>query len=127
MSYCRFSSDDYQSDVYCYEDCYSGFTTHVASRRYVYDRDALPEVKGEVGSDEWKETYFARYEAQMAAVKDAPLVPIGLPHDGAQFTDPDPSSTADRLEMLREAGYVVPQYAIDALREEAETWSPEAE
>ena len=45
---------------------------------------------------------------------------IGLPHDGDSFDDADQEACADRLEYLKGLGYVVPQYAIDALREEAE-------
>ena len=37
MSYCRFSSEDFSSDVYCYADCSGGFTTHVASNRIIGD------------------------------------------------------------------------------------------
>ena len=33
MSYCRWSSDRWQSDVYCYSDVIGGYTTHVARSR----------------------------------------------------------------------------------------------
>ncbi len=33
MSYCRWSSDNTNCDLYCYEDCSGGFTTHVAGFR----------------------------------------------------------------------------------------------
>jgi hypothetical protein len=52
-------------------------------------------------------------------VRKAKLVNIGLAHDGQTFDDPTPEACADRLEQLRAAGYVVPQSAIDRLREEA--------
>lgn len=38
--------------------------------------------------------------------------------DNDYYNELSPRACADRLESLREAGYVVPQYAIDALREE---------
>ena len=44
---------------------------------------------------------------------------IGLPEDGETFNDATAGDCADRLEYLRALGYQVPQYAIDALREEA--------
>lgn len=31
MSYCRFSSEDYQCDVYAYADVAGGYTIHVAA------------------------------------------------------------------------------------------------
>ena len=34
MSYCRFSCDDGKSDVYCYEDCEGGFTSHIGADRF---------------------------------------------------------------------------------------------
>lgn len=44
---------------------------------------------------------------------------IGLPMDGKAFNDETAEACAGRLEALRTLGYRVPQYAIDALREEA--------
>jgi hypothetical protein len=45
----------------------------------------------------------------------------GGPFDGESHTFGDPASAADYLERVKAAGYNVPQYAIDCLREEAET------
>ena len=44
MSYCRWSSDDFQSDVYVYEDCRGPWVVHVAGRRHVISLSGLPEV-----------------------------------------------------------------------------------
>lgn len=115
MSYCRFSSDDYSSDVYCYEDVSGGFTIHVARNRPVLDVDLPPFVLFEEDRiDDW----MARHKAVMAWVEKAERKPIGLPYDGESFNDPTAGDTADRLQMLKDAGYNVPQYAIDQLREE---------
>lgn len=116
MAYCRWSSDDFQCDVYTFEDVAGGYTTYVASRRRVFF-DPLPEPV------EWDpdnlDLWFQRHAIVMERVNRSELVDIGGPHDGASFNDPTPGACADRLEMLREAGYRVPQYAIDSLREEA--------
>ena len=109
MSYCRWSSDDWQCDVYCYEDCRGGWTTHVAELRHTF-AETLPE-KIEFGED----GYWERDRKVMQMVDTAELVPIGLPHDGETFNDPTAQDAADRLMMLREVGYNVPQYAIDTL------------
>lgn len=114
MSYCRWSSDDYQCDVYVYHDVHGGWTTHVAGRRHV-PPEPLPEpvaYRDDPGG--WME----RHTAVMKLLDRAKLVAIGLPHDGERYNDPTPGAAADRLERLREAGYNVPQYAIDALRGE---------
>ena len=110
MSYCRWSSDDFQSDVYVYEDVSGGWTTHVAARRVSFSREGLPPV----------EDYIARDSEILSRMAAAEYSPIGLPHDGASFNDPTASACADRLEALRVVGYTVPQDAIDALRAEPE-------
>lgn len=115
MSYCRWSSDDYQCDVYCYEDVSGGFTTMVANNRPVLNIELLPVVPCD---DAHKEAWIARYNAVNAWVDGAERRKIGLPHDGENFHDPDAESAANRLQMLKDMGYNVPQYAIDALRAE---------
>lgn len=115
MSYCRFSDDDFQCDVYCYADAY-GYTTHVASNRPVLDGTLPPPVDF---TPESVESWMARHKRVMAWVENAERRPIGLAYDGESFSDPDAESAADRLQMLKDAGYNVPQHAIDALRAEA--------
>jgi len=115
MSYCRWSSDDFQCDVYVYEDCRGGFTTHVAGVRYVFAEPLLAPVDYRADWDGW----WARDRRVSEMVKDAGRQHIGLPHDGKSFNDDTAALCADRLEALRGMGYNVPQRAIDALREEA--------
>ena len=116
MSYCRWSSDDYQCDVYAYEHVNGGFMVHVASNRVVFTSplpDFVPFEPGRIGE------FIARQQAVLAMVDSAERADIGLPQDGADYCEPDAGACADRLEQLRGAGYNVPQYAIDALREES--------
>lgn len=35
MSYCRWSCDDFECDLYCYSDVSGGWTIHVAANRHV--------------------------------------------------------------------------------------------
>jgi hypothetical protein len=107
MSYCRFSSENFGCDVYVYESA-EGFVTHVASNRHVGDTP-VPETDGSID----------RYSEQAAWLNKARQVRIGLPEDGKTHFDEYAGECADRLEALRNMGYHVPQYAIDALREEA--------
>lgn len=93
-----------------------GYTTHVASSRHVLDSALPPPVPFE---KEHIEAWVERHNAVLAWVKNAEIKQIGLPYDGESFNDIDAASTADRLQMLKDIGYNVPQYAIDALREEA--------
>lgn len=107
MSYCRWSNDDHNCDLYCYEDR-DGWVTHVAGNRVVGE---VPHV------DYWlmgspAESAAAELARQME-VQDAFLetcerVPIGLGHDGATFHDGSLEAFRDRLVMLRDAGYRFP-------------------
>ncbi len=116
MSYCRFSSNDFQCDVYVYADVTGGFTTHVAGNRVVFGGE-LPEVVTlEDGAHAAR--WYARHKQVMEMVETAERETIKLPHAGETFSDPDACACADRLESLRGLGYRVPQYAIDALRQE---------
>ncbi len=114
MSYCRWSSDDYQSDVYAYE-AETGFVVHVASSRYKFSSPLPSPVSyAEDGFDAW----FARQQAVTRMVDAADSVPIGLSLDGESLSYDTPGECADGLDRLRLFGYRVPQYAIDSLREE---------
>lgn len=115
MSYCRWSCDDFQCDVYVYADVFGGYTTHVSGRRAVFT-EPLPDPVP-FDADRIKE-WHARHMKVMEMVENSEHQPIGLPHDGESFNDATAGECADRLEQLRALGYNVPQYAIDALREE---------
>lgn len=117
MSYCRFSSDDFRSDVYAYEHCDGGFVVHVARLRHVAETP-IPPLPAEWWAVPVEELIAAR-KAQAAWPEAARMEPIGLPHDGETYCEADAGACADRLEALRAVGYRVPQFAIDALRSEA--------
>ena len=142
MSYCRFSSMNWRCDVYVYEDVMGGWTTHVAGRRRPFPpipdlmSIRLPRFGGAWNKATRRFDYPTRWHAiaarvvfgfvafwhnrlHMASLHLIPLRPIGLDHDGESFNDGSAEECADRLEYLREMGYKVPQYAIDALKEEA--------
>jgi hypothetical protein len=122
MSYCRWSSDDYQCDVYVWEDCDGGYRVCVAELQYVFAEPLPPPVSYEAdGFDAW----FARSRKVSAMIECASRKPIGLPRDGERYSTETASETVELLEDLKREGYNVPQYAIDALREEtAETTNP---
>jgi hypothetical protein len=115
MSYCRFSSDDFQCDVYAYESCMGGFQVHVAGSRYVFTQPLPEPVSFE---REHFQQWCDRHQQVYKMVEEASLQPIGLSRDGASLIVRTPGECADLLENLRAEGYRVPQYAIDALREE---------
>lgn len=124
MSYCRWSSNDFQCDLYIYGDVAGGLTTHVAARRYVFDKP-LPAELAWPGKDasekeirDWAEKEVARQKELHAMLDHDKMVDIGLPHDGATFNDPDGPSAAARVRELKALGYRVPDGVIEALEEE---------
>jgi len=117
VSYCRWSSDCHQSDVYVYEDVKGGWTTHVAGRRRVPIKPVPKPPEESLHAFD-----FVGYWAECSAwVEDESAwrwedVPA---HADETFNDDTPDECADRLEQLRSDGLIVPQYAIDSLRSEA--------
>lgn len=126
MSYCRWSSDFGECDVYVYEDASGGWTTHVAGRRLI------PKVPQEIRDIE---DLFERGQAERAWRETLPgddvpdiswwvnddqyedLDSIG-PEAGQSYNDDTPGECAARLRTLKFKGFNVPDYAIEALERE---------
>lgn len=116
MSYCRFSTDDFTCDVYCYESCFGGWDIHVAALRHRL-KNLPPPVPFDIKNlDPW----FERHKKVLEMVRHAKRYPIGLPHDGESFNEPTAAAAAQRLIELKHVGYNVPQSAINALVKESE-------
>lgn len=122
MSYCRFSSENWDSDVYCY-DAREGIVIHVAACRFEADTPIPPvppvELWNSLAVDDVRLALARRQEWIDAARR----VQIGLVYDGETFVEGGPEDAVDRLEELRAMGYRVPQAAIDFLRGEAQSES----
>ena len=123
MSYCRFSDMNFACDAYVYESCNGGYVVCVASNRIVTELPPRPMIDtGEMTDDEqyeWAKEFAVEYNTWLDAVTAAERVPINGPLDGEYRNFNTPGETADFLEEMRSEGYNVPQYAIDALRDEA--------
>ena len=127
MSYCRWSSDGMKCDVYVYEHYSDGYVCHVAGRKIVNLAEApecpswfdFPTDENGRISDESIQDYMVKHRAWNEWLdKSAIREDIGLEHDGKTFSCDMPGDMAETLIMLKEMGYQVPQYAIDALWEE---------
>lgn len=115
MSYCRWSSDNWRCDLYCYGDVSGGITTHVASNRVVGD---IPEAPLSLIMEGKNDEFLKAHRRQMAFLETAEREPIGLPYDGERFNDPDFASFFVRLIELREAGYNFPDYVLEEVRDD---------
>lgn len=125
MSYCRWSTDDFQCDIYLYEDCSGGWTTCVASNRPVYGKPLPPQPEDPKDGMAW----YHRHEAVMAMLDDPSTVrvPIGLEHDGQSFNSETLEELKALLLDLRAMGYRFPDYVledIDAEMAEAKGMKP---
>ncbi len=121
MSYCRFSSDQFRCDVYVFEHCGGWWQIYVAGNKLVSDTPRPEFTAGDwwARGEEGIAAYTACDTALCEWMEQAQRVAIELPHAGEGFELGSPGDCADTLVMLKELGYVVPQSAIDALREEA--------
>lgn len=116
MSYCRWSSDNWRCDLYCYESGDNEYTTHVAGRRRV-GLETLPPnplsdlVHERIDADEW----MRRYKAHHAMLQSLPFEDIDLPHAGETFCDASLEEFKDRLLYLRKVGYHFPDYVLETV------------
>lgn len=120
MSYARFSSDDFRSDVYVYESA-DGFVLHVASNRANITEEqyaALPTA-GDLTSEEGIKAYLDHNNAlHQLIMTGANSEAIDHPQAGETYVLDAPGDCADKLEELRKEGFYIPQFAINTLREE---------
>lgn len=115
MSYCRWSSDNFNCDVYCYEDVNGGWTTWVAGNRAVGEIPKVPELTIEnIDSGEWLKANKIRHEFLLNCERKS----IDLPHAGAYFNDSTLKKFCDRLVYLRDLGYRIPEYVFDDIYQE---------
>ncbi len=126
MSYCRWSTDDFQCDLYCYEDVSGGYTTHVAGRRRKYLEPLPPaDPQPEHGNIEawiaWAARQIDRLRLVQQRLENLQFEWEELPTpDGGEWTfnDPDLPSFLARLLDLRRQGFQFPDYVLDAVRKE---------
>ena len=120
MSYARFSSDDWQCDVYVWADVDGSWRTLVAGRRFVFNQ--LPDLgPPPLESDEAFRAWWDRGQRVMDMRGDEAhghWLELPEPDGGCDYRHDTPGECADNLERLRSAGFNVPQYAIAALRRE---------
>lgn len=110
MTYCRFSCDNWKSDVYCYQSTDGSYTTFVADIRYVGKVPELPDVDDP--------GFIPAYNRQMKFIEAAEREKIDLDGAGQTYYDADAEGMLRRLVALRKAGFHIPQHAIDALEGE---------
>ena len=92
MSYCRFSSDNWNSDIYCYQSV-DGYMIHVASNRF--DRDITPL------DESTEETLYESYRQQRKDIAKAKRIDIELEGAGESYCLPTPQEAVEKLKELQ--------------------------
>lgn len=115
MSYCRFSCDDFQSDVYAYET-EGGYQIHVAAHKIEFC-EPLPEkapnpFSGGTTNQELLERWVDRHRVVLDIVDRSKRVPIGLSNDGQCHHVETIEEMLDFLVGLKSTGYRVPDHAF---------------
>lgn len=118
MSYCRWSSDNWRCDLYCYEDANGGWTTHVAGRKKLGWWVPSPSFRllklGKVGNWVWRVQYrLHRFTYGLMTYRD-----LRSPYAGQSFNDPTLEDFRARVQVLRDSGLRVPDHVFAAIEEE---------
>lgn len=108
MSYCRFSSDNFKSDVYAYEHIDDGYYIHVAAMRLENPPPLDPDIPNNA---QLRSNYIRKLER-------AKRVKIELPHAGETLACATLEELRKTLLELRGIGYHVPDSAISLIDSE---------
>lgn len=114
MSYCRFSSDNWTSDLYIWMG-FSGVEVVVAHSRYIFDAN-YPMPTFDPLDEEFD--YKAYNELYTLAMDHKDTLRIQLPYAGEMFAYDTGKEAAEFVRELSELGYHVPDGVIEALEEE---------
>ena len=119
MSYCRWSTDDMQCDLYIYDHCDGYISVNVATRRRVPKKPLPPQVmltKQNVRAWSDREQYI-RKECYGG---DCEWVPVIEKWAGKSFAIAEHEEAAQLVEQMMLDGVVCPKELPLWLREEAE-------
>lgn len=118
MSYCRFSSDSFKSDVYVYHGV-GGYHILVAQYRCANDF-AYPELfPAPEGKKAQERHYKAVAEGQKKWFATMTRTKLELEHSGETFVVESAKAAIDRLNYLARIGFHVPESVLQALADEA--------
>jgi hypothetical protein len=112
MSYCRWSSDNFQCDIYAYESD-MGFMVHVASNKTVGEPPRIDYslLNSDRTTDDMQE--FRRQSQENSKwLESCEHAPLGLPFDGQTFTLETMQEFYDKMIELRKVGYRFPDWVL---------------
>jgi hypothetical protein len=118
MSYCRWSSDNFNCDLYCFEHCGGWWQTYVASSRqrvwfrmfhWITDK-RIHSIRGKYAMriprfQTWHWPHWLTHK------------PIRHPLAGAAYEDPTEADMFERIWKLNQQGFKVPQHLLTEINE----------
>jgi len=138
MSYCRFSSNGFQCDLYAYADTSGCWIIHVASKRHkqpgplLEDHLRLMDAGHGTGEVIWDNATLKDYER---AVKKwqrkqkkkgaKALLTIGLPCDGETYHIGTLGAFYDKVKELIDMGYVCDPGVLTLIQEDIDKYGRE--
>lgn len=119
MSYCRWSCNSYQSDIYAYESTDGDFLIHVAGNMRVHPNEVpAPKLSDYWSKGDSPEGFAAYYHAVDKWLLECDVVEIDNPFAGETFKLDTAEQCMLKLHELREAGLRVPDHAFTNLEED---------
>jgi len=115
MSYCRWSTDNFSCDLYCYEHVDGGYAIHIAGNRIV--SKLPPDADWRLAETNWDE-FCRQRDVWMEAMEVAEREDITLPYAGESFYPETLEQFRDKLINLRQIGYNFPDYVLRIVDEE---------
>lgn len=118
MSYCRWSSDNFNCDVYAYESVYGGIEVNLANRRY---KGEIPKVDDSLllsFTTENKELWQAQKKAQSYYLERCGTEPLQLKEKRKDYNVDTLQELYDSFLDLIECGYRIPGYVMENIKNE---------
>lgn len=112
MSYCRWSSDNYNCDIYAYESCYGGYEIHIASSKY---EGEIPKLDYNLLATDMVE-FTKQRKAQLEYLKDCGTKELNLKYAGENLGAETLEEFENLMLELKEIGYDIPDYVFETIK-----------
>jgi hypothetical protein len=124
VSYCRWSTDDFQCDLYVFDHCYGGTAVYVARRKRRFKAPLPPPITGKWWEDDKRsKAFWGRHNQVMEMLDDKyegefwDWEKLPEPHAGATYIVETHADAIELIGKLRAAGFNAPTDLEDVLRE----------
>ena len=117
MSYCRWSTDNFNCDLYAYQSD-RGYIIHVCAGKYSGDIPKNDMSFLDSGTKEDIDKYLQTSKVQSDYLKTCGTEPIGLPYDGETFELETIEDFYNKMQELIKVGYRCPESVLEGIKDE---------